>query len=177
MKLLLHVCCAPCSIYPLSTLKEAGFEVSLLFFNPNIHPFFEWEKRKQAVEEYAKKTETRLIVFPHYDITEFLREMVFREKDRCRICYHLRLKKTAETAKNGGFDCFSSTLLGSLQQKHELIKDMAEAIARDYNLKFYYQDFRTGVKKNIEVSKKLNLYRQQYCGCIYSEEQRFRPKY
>jgi predicted adenine nucleotide alpha hydrolase (AANH) superfamily ATPase len=174
LKLLLHVCCGRCAPFPLRIIKEElKADVSFFYFNPNIHPFTEWEKRAEALKEYAENTQTPLIMFPHYDITGFLREVVFREKKRCEICYHMRLKKTVEVAKKGKYDFFSSTLLGSKQQNHELIKDLAFEAARDYNVEFFYKDFREGVKENIERSNKLNLYRQQYCGCIYSEYERY----
>ena len=141
----MHVCCAGCVAYPLRIIKEElGAEVSLFFFNPNIQPYTEWLKRAEAVKEYAEKTGTHLIIFPHYDIVEFLRQMTFRENEKCRICYHTRLKRTGQIAQKGNYNYFSSTLLGSKQQGHDLIKDLSEDIGREYRVEFYYKDFRAG---------------------------------
>ncbi len=103
----------------------------------------------------------------------FLQKIVFRESNRCAICYHERLKATAQIAKKGKFDYFSSTLLYSKFQKHELIQSIGKAIGDSLGIPFYYRDFREGWKEGIETSKRLSLYRQQYCGCIYSEKDRY----
>lgn len=143
------------------------------FYKHNIHPYTECLKRQEALESYAKEIDLRVIYQEGYDLEGFIQNVVFRESDRCTYCYHERLRSTALVAKHGKFDYFTSTLLYSKFQKHDLIKSMGESIGRNVGVKFYYQDFRTGWKIGIEESKSIGLYRQQYCGCIYSEKERY----
>ncbi|MBW1916887.1 MAG: epoxyqueuosine reductase QueH [Deltaproteobacteria bacterium] len=173
MKILLHICCAPCALYPQQVLSAAGMGVHGYFYNPNIQPYQEFERRLKALEDYAMSSHLPLIVDRRYDLEEFLRLMVFREHQRCRICYHLRLKGTAHIARHGKFDAFTTTLLYSKQQQHELIREIGEQVGQELGVPFYYQDFRPGWKQGIEESKRLGLYRQSYCGCIYSERDRY----
>jgi len=176
MKILLHICCAPCAIYPLDILKEAGHEVTGVFYNPNIHPYMEYKKRLDIAIEYFEKRGLRLITFDDYPMEEFLRGVVFREERRCEYCYHTRMKYTAHIAKKGKFDAFTSTLLYSKFQNHDLLRDLGDSLGRAYGVEFYYHDFRDGWKEGIAISRDLNMYRQQYCGCIYSEKERFYKK-
>jgi len=173
MKILLHTCCAPCSIYPVKVLREAGMEVRGFFYRNNIHPFTECLKRQQTLVDYSKSIELDVIYQKGYELENFLQNVAFRESDRCSYCYHDRLKTTALIAKKGNFDCFSSSLLYSKFQKHEQIHQIGESIGKAVGVPFYYHDFREGWKDGIEESKRLNMYRQQYCGCIYSEKDRF----
>jgi len=143
------------------------------FYNHNIHPYTECLKRKETLESYAKEINLRVIYQEGYDLEGFIRNVVFRESNRCSYCYHERLRSTALVAKHGRFDYFTSTLLYSKFQKHDTIKSMGESISSSVGVKFYYQDFRTGWKSGIEESKSIGLYRQQYCGCIYSEKERY----
>lgn len=176
MKILLHVCCGPCSIYPVAALREEGHNLRGYFFNPNIHPYMEFIRRLETFTEYAEKIELPVIIDDNYDLEEYLRNVAFREGERCRICYNLRLKKVAQIARKGKFDAFTTTLLVSSFQKHELIKEMAASIAAETGVPFYYRDFRTGFKEGVLKSKEENMYRQQYCGCIFSERDRYRPR-
>ena len=173
MKILLHVCCGPCSIYPRSNLREAGHEVWGYFFNPNIHPYLEFQQRLDTFREYALQNELPTIINEEYALEDFLRRVVFREEERCRFCYHLRLQKTAQIAKRGKFDAFTTTLLVSPFQKHELIKEIAFSISQEVGLPFYYQDFREGFREGVLESKEKKMYRQQYCGCVFSEKERY----
>jgi len=173
VKLLLHICCAPCAIYPLKILRTEGLEVFGFFYNHNIHPYSECLKRRETLEEYADAHDLRVIYQKEYKLEEFIRNVVFREADRCSYCYHDRLRSAALIAKRGKFDYFSSTLLYSKFQKHELIKSIAKSVAKSIGIPFLYHDFRAGWKEGIEESKRLELYRQQYCGCIYSEKERY----
>lgn len=173
MKVLLHICCAPCAIYPLRVLLEEGNEVYSLFYNPNIHPYSEYKKRFDALEEYARNIDLKLIALQEYPMEEFLRNVAFREENRCTYCYYDRLKYTANIAKKGKFDKFTTTLLYSKFQDHEAIKEIGESVGKEKGVPFYYEDFRKGWKEGIEVSKGIGMYRQQYCGCIYSEKKRF----
>lgn len=173
MKVLLHVCCAPCAIYPLRILRSEGFEVIGFFYNRNIHPFQECQRRENAVREYAEKENLKVIYQEGYDIETFLQNVVFREEDRCSFCYHDRLKTTATIARHGKFDYFTSTLLQSKFQQHDMIHSIGESLGKSHDVPFLYRDFREGWKEGVETSKQLNLYRQQYCGCIYSEKERY----
>lgn len=144
------------------------------FYRYNIHPFTECLKREDTLKQYADTIDLKVIYQQDYRIEQFLQSIVFREEQRCRYCYHNRLKATALFAKKGKFEAFSTTLLYSKFQNHELIKQTGEAIAQEYGLKFLYHDFREGWKTGIEESKRLEMYRQSYCGCIYSEKERYR---
>jgi len=182
MRILLHTCCGPCTIFPLRSLREKGFEVFGFYYNPNIHPYQEWQRRLEALQEVAKAETTddkpfRLIIRGDYPLEEFLRNTAFREEKRCIYCYTIRLEATARTAKKSGFDAFTTTLLYSKRQKHELIKEIAESISKRYSVAFYYEDFRKGWKTGQEEAIKMGIYRQQYCGCIYSEKERFYKKF
>lgn len=173
MKILLHICCAPCAIYPVKTLRDAGHEVMGYFYRANIHPFSECQKREQALIDYANDIDLTMIWQKGYEMEKFLRQMVFRESDRCRLCYYDRLKATAMIAKKGKFNAFSTTLLYSKFQKHDQIREIGESLGKQYSTPFFYEDFRKEWKSGIEESKSLGMYRQQYCGCIYSEKERF----
>lgn len=143
------------------------------FYRYNIHPFQECMKREETLKQYSESIGIKVIYQTDYEIEKFLQSIVFREKDRCRYCYYDRLKATALVAKKGKFEGFTTTLLYSKFQNHELIRQTGEALAKNYGLKFFYHDFREGWKFGIEESKRLKMYRQQYCGCIYSEKDRY----
>ncbi|GBF35328.1 diacylglucosamine hydrolase like [Desulfocucumis palustris] len=176
MKLLLHTCCGPCTIYPLDKIREEAMDVTGYYYNPNIHPYSEWLKRRETLENYAREKDFRLIVDEDYPLEEFLRSVVHRESVRCSYCYAMRLRRAAKVARKGKFDCFSSTLLVSPFQKHDLIKEIGEAVAKETGIPFYYADFRPGYKEAASRSRELGMYRQQYCGCIYSEKERYYKK-
>jgi predicted adenine nucleotide alpha hydrolase (AANH) superfamily ATPase len=157
----------------LKVLRSEGFEVIGFFYNRNIHPFQECQRRENAVREYAQKTKLKVIYQDGYDIESFFQNVVFREKDRCLQCYHDRLKTTASIARHGKFDYFTSTLLQSKFQQHDMIRSVGESLGKSHAVPFLYRDFREGWKEGVEISKRLNMYRQQYCGCIYSEKERY----
>jgi hypothetical protein len=173
VKILLHICCANCAIYPVEQIKEKRNEVVGYFFNPNIHPYQEYLKRLEALKKYSERVGLEMIYRDEYLLEEFLRNVSHRVKERCQYCYSVRLDATAREAKKNTFDGFSTTLLQSTHQNHDLIKETGERIAREIGIPFYYEDFRQGWRKGVEVSKAMELYRQQYCGCIYSEKERF----
>ncbi len=173
MKILLHICCAPCAIYPVEHLRPQGFEVMGFFYRHNIHPYTECIKRQETLEAYAAMIDLEVIYQKDYDLEGFIQSIAFRESERCRICYHERLKATALMAKRGQFDCFSTTLLYSKFQKHDAIKSIGEAVGKSVGINFYYYDFREGWQEGVATSKRLEMYRQQYCGCIYSEKERY----
>lgn len=173
MKILLHICCAPCSIYPVQHFKEINMDIYGYFYNPNIHPYTEFEKRRQTLEQYAADNNLKIIFNNSYPLEEFLQGVVHRETKRCQFCYYLRLKQAAKVAKRGNFDYYSTTLLVSPYQQHNLIREIGEALGNKYEIPFYYADFRKGYQTTVDLSKKWGLYRQQYCGCIYSEKERY----
>ncbi len=175
MKLLLHTCCAPCLIYPLERLREEKFEVAGLFYNPNIHPFLEYKNRKQAVTDLSK-IENIEINYPEYKPEEFFQAVNKKEDNskRCAICWGLRLKNTAQEAKDKGFNYFSTTLLVSPYQDQGSLKKIGEDIAETVGIKFYYEDFRPGFRKAHDEARAGGIYCQKYCGCIYSEVERCR---
>ncbi|MGA1846640.1 epoxyqueuosine reductase QueH [Deferribacter abyssi] len=176
MKLLLHQCCAPCSIYPLKILKNNHFEIYGFFYNPNIHPVEEFYKRLENVWYFNSIEGIKTIVDETYGLKEFAQNVVYRESKRCNYCYYMRIEKTVKIAKNGNFDAFTTTLLYSKYQNHQLIIDICENLSYKYKIDFFYYDFREGWNEGIEKSKELKLYRQQYCGCIYSEEERYKKQ-
>jgi epoxyqueuosine reductase len=175
-KVLLHICCAPCSIYVLRQLRAEGCEVFGYFFNPNIHPYTEFLKRLVTLENYAKISLLPLAVDKEYDLAGFLKGALGLGKDRCLFCYRMRLTRTFEKALKEGMDAVSATLLYSRHQRHEEIKAIGEELSEKYAIPFLYRDFRAGWKEGIEESKALNMYRQPYCGCIFSEHERFGGK-
>ena len=153
MRLLLHMCCGPCSCYPVKRLREEGLEPIGWFFNPNIHPYKEWEQ-----------------------LRDFLRKALAAEASengRCRMCYTWRLSEAARYAAENGFTAFTSTLFYSIYQQHDLMRETALRFAQRYGVEFYYEDFRLGWQEGIDISRHLALYRQPYCGCIFSEEERY----
>ncbi len=176
MKLLLHVCCAPCLMYPLEILKSKDIEVMGYFFNPNIHPYREFRKRLTTLKDFSKDNNLNLEVESEYNLNEYLRKVVFNEDRRCSICYEMRLRKTVIKAVKIGADAFSSTLLYSTYQNHESIREMGNKLSKEYGIQFLYNDFRVGWQKGIDKSIAMNLYRQPYCGCIYSEQERYDKK-
>lgn len=176
MKLLLHACCGPCSCYPVKILREKGIEPTLYFFNPNIHPYMEWQRRLTAIKEYAEQAKVSIITDENYKLREFLKNALKTETaggNRCAFCYAWRLSKSAEFAKENGYDAFTSTLFYSVYQNHEQMKKIAVYFSKKYNINFYYEDFRIGWQMGIDESIDRGLYRQPYCGCVFSEEERY----
>jgi predicted adenine nucleotide alpha hydrolase (AANH) superfamily ATPase len=154
-------------------MQARGLEVMGFYYRHNIHPYSECLKRQENLETYARQIGLRLIIQKGYDLEGFIQNVVYRENNRCTYCYHDRLRTTALMAKRGKFDYYSSTLLYSKYQNHDLIKSMGESIGNTTGVPFLYEDFRSGWKEGIQKSKDLQMYRQPYCGCIYSEKERF----
>jgi hypothetical protein len=177
MKLLLHICCGPCAIYPTSVLQDEGHELYGYFYNPNIHPYQEFHRRLEALEEFSRTAGLAVDYERNYGLTVYLRQVVHREHGRCLLCYEMRLAAAARRAAEVGADGFTSTLLYSRYQKHEAIRATGERLAAEHGVAFYYRDFRQGWQEGIDRSKELGLYRQPYCGCIYSEQERYDPAF
>ena len=169
MKLLLHACCAPCTIYPIEETKKQNIEVTGFFYNPNIHPEAEYTKRKKEVDTLFKSEDLNA-VFYEYDAIPFFDNISKKNTSslRCPACWNLRLRKTASFAEENGFDAFSTTLLGSPYQNHEIIKKICEDISQETKSKFYYKDFRIGFKDAHKKAKGKGMYCQNYCGCVFS---------
>jgi predicted adenine nucleotide alpha hydrolase (AANH) superfamily ATPase len=144
------------------------------FYNPHIQPYQEFQRRLETLASFAQATGLPLIVREDYDIETFFRQAAFRERHRCHYCYSLRLEATARLAKKSRFDAFSTTLLFSKHQKHDLVVSIAEDTSRKFGIPFHYEDFRTGWSAGQQEAREMGMYRQQYCGCVYSEAERFR---
>jgi len=173
MNILMHACCGPCSIVPTRSLKGEGAKITALFDNPNIQPYTEWVKRLEALTLHMERENIALLPPEPYDLVPWLRRVVFKENARCALCYEVRLAKAAAKAAEGGFDAFTTTLLYSRHQKHDLIRELGEKAAREAGTVFLYRDWRPGWSEGVAESKRLGMYRQQYCGCIYSEMERY----
>jgi len=154
-------------------MRKQEHVVSAYWYNPNVHPFMEHKRRLEAMQQLSKLTNLPLIVSDGYAIIEFLRAIVGREADRCPVCYKMRLEQTAKAARENGFDAFTTTLLISPYQNHEQIVEIARDIAKNAGVDFYYEDFRPGFRDGHRVSKEMGLYHQPYCGCLYSEWERY----
>ena len=161
MKLLLHACCGPCACYPTEQLTAAGTDFDILFFNPNIHPYKEFKHRLSTLREFCEKKRYNLIIDKSYPIEECIRGMLSEPTVRCAFCYRMRLRYAVQFAKENGYDAFSTTLLVSPYQRHELIKKEAEAAAAEFGIPFYYEDFRVGYQRGVDISLELGLYRQR----------------
>jgi len=157
----------------LRILRGEGLEITGCFYNPNIHPYREHQRRLETLENFAREEDLALMIHPDYDLEQFLRGVVFREEDRCRHCYELRLRRTAAAARERDYAGFSTTLLYSKYQKHELIRSVGEMVAEEYAIPFHYRDFRPGWEEGVRISRQREMYRQPYCGCIYSEKERY----
>lgn len=173
MSVLLHTCCAPCLVYPAKVLEEKNIEFSCYFYNPNIHPYREFKKRLDTFRLLADERKYNYIIDRDYGLKTFLRAVVFKEDLRCRHCYRMRLEQTVKLAVENDHDHFSTTLLYSVYQNHSLIIKQAETVSSTSSVDFMYRDFRPGWQQGIDESIQCNLYRQSYCGCIYSEQERY----
>ena len=149
MKLLMHICCAPCANMPIDALRADGIDLTGYWYNPNIHPFTEYRARRNCLQEYAKTIELPLLVRDDYGL------------------------RPARAAKEGGFDAFTSSLFISPYQKHELMRDVAYLAAEENGVTFYYQDFRPMFRDGQARARELGFYMQKYCGCIFSEQERY----
>jgi predicted adenine nucleotide alpha hydrolase (AANH) superfamily ATPase len=170
--LLVHICCAPCLAYPLEVLEDLrkGGGIGKLkgvFFNPNIHPANEFARRRDAVVEYTSQKNLDVDIYEDFDMNTWLR-FQGEPDERCVMCYSVRMEKTAQLAAEGGFNAFTTTLLVSPYQKHELIRELGKEFARLYGVEFYYHDFREGFRRGQQLAREAGIYRQKYCGCALS---------
>lgn len=165
----MHICCSNCSLYPLKNFLTKGMEVRGLWFNPNIHPYPEYRLRLDSVLKLQKLWDLNIEYADHYGIDDFVRTIGDPHGDRCVRCYAMRLEETARTAKKMNLDGFTTSLLVSPYQKFESILSVGREMGKRYSIPFCEEDFRVGYKGNIGLSRELGLYRQKYCGCIFSE--------
>lgn len=172
-RILLHCCCAPCSVSCIDPLLNEGFHLTAFWYNPNIHPFKEYEARRNCFINYMADIGVPVVVKEDYGLREFVKNVSGDIENRCEYCYTHRLLDTAKYAAENGFDGFTSTLFSSIYQNHELLKKAAEEFSQKYNIKFIYRDFRPNFRSGNQKAKELGLYMQKYCGCIFSEEDRY----
>ena len=174
MKLLMHTCCAPCSVYCIKSLREEKIEPTLYWYNPNIHPYIEYKTRRDTLIEYSKSIDVKLIMNEKYGLDNFCKNVVNDLENRCQnYCYRVRLEETVKFAKENGYDAFTTTLFVSPYQKHEEIKKICEELSKKYDIQFLYRDFRVGFREGQDEARRIGLYMQKYCGCIFSEEDRY----
>jgi len=178
MRLLLHICCANCAIYPLDRIRRLGIEFAGLWFNPNIHPYQEYRMRLESLQRLSEEWRFPVIYNHTYDLNLFLKRVIDTPQvpERCAYCYRLRLEETAKRAKEEGAEAFSTSLIVSPYQRYELIVEIGKELAERYNIEFFFEDMRSHYRDGLRISKELGLYRQKYCGCIYSEAERFMNK-
>ena len=177
MKLLMHSCCAPCSVYCVDTLRSEGIEPTLFWFNPNIHPYIEYKTRRETLVEYAKMMNLNYIIKDEYGLDKFCENVIDKLNARCvSYCYPVRLKELFKYAKENGYDTVTTTLLYSIYQNHDAIKALMEKYSKEYGIDFLYRDFRVGFREGQTKARELGLYMQKYCGCIFSEEDRYKDK-
>jgi predicted adenine nucleotide alpha hydrolase (AANH) superfamily ATPase len=175
-KVLIHVCCAHCAAYTVEHWRSEDYEITGFWYNPNIHPYTEHRQRLESMKQLASQKSIPLIIVEGYEMSEYFRRVAGHEEERCRHCFELRLMKTAETAREQGYDTFTTTLLISPHQKHELIKEIGWKVAEGKGVGFLYVDLRKRYSESRHITKPLDLYRQQYCGCVYSEWERYSEK-
>ena len=177
-KLLLHSCCAPCSSAVIERLSKY-FDITILYYNPNIEPYEEYLKRKDEEIKFIKEFKTINKIdmldcdydnLKYHEIIKGLEEELEGGK-RCHKCYNLRLEYTAKKAKELNYDYFGTTLTVSPYKNSQVLNEIGSLLENKYNIKYLYSDFKKkeGYKRSIELSKEYNLYRQNYCGCIYSK--------
>lgn len=173
MKLLLHSCCAPCSIKCVDVLRERGITPALFWYNPNIHPVTEYRNRRNALIDWAAEENLELIKQDEYGLRLFLGGVWPNYRSRCEYCYTVRLENTARSASERGYTHFSTTLLISPYQKYDLIRSIAQKIGEKYGVEFFYHDFRPYFREGQKIAREKGIYMQKYCGCIFSEEERY----
>ena len=170
---LLHICCAPCSITCIDTLRSEGIEPVGYWYNPNIHPVTEYRARRDTLIQYAKDINMELKIRDDYGLREFVRAIYPNLENRCGVCYEMRLFEAARFARDNGFESFSTTLLISPYQNHELLIETAQKAAEMFGVRFLYRDFRPRFREGQAKARELGLYMQKYCGCVFSEEERY----
>jgi len=173
MKLLVHTCCAICAIGSFEELAGEDLELTGFFYNPNIHPYQEFFARLKACRQYFTEKSIPFLENSAYRLEEYLTATLDKGEERCRTCYRLRLEETARTAAELDFPAFTTTLLISPYQNQEWLKEEGERAAGLYRREFIFRDLRPFFARAQSISRELGIYRQKYCGCIFSEKARF----
>ena len=173
---LLHICCAPCSIACIDTLRQEGIEPVGFWYNPNIHPMKEYKMRKNTLVKYAKSIDLKLEIENEYGLRKFIEAVYPNWDNRCATCYALRFEETARYAAEHGYDRFTSTLFVSPYQNHELMRQICEQMAEKYGVEYLHRDFSPRFREGQDKARELGLYMQNYCGCVFSEEDRYRKR-
>ena len=177
MKLLLHICCAPCSVACVKQLRSEGIEPVGFWYNPNIHPFTEYRARRNCLREYASSIGLELVEQDEYGLRPFVQAVAHDIDGRCAYCYAVRLAETARYAAQHGFDAFCTTLTVSPYQNTPLIFETGKRIAQQYDgLEFVPYDFSPHYREGQAEARALGFYMQKYCGCVFSEEDRYCKK-
>ena len=176
MEVLLHCCCAPCSIYCIDSLRQEGIAPTALWYNPNIHPYQEYKARRDTLVAYAETIDLPLAVIEEYGLRDFVRSVAEDIDHRCAHCYDIRLDRAARFAAENGFEAFTTTLLCSLYQDHDGIARAAEKYAKQYGVEFLYRDFRPNFRAGNQKARELGFYMQKYCGCVFSEADRYQKQ-
>ncbi len=174
MKIFLHTCCAPCSVKCIDVFQSENIVPVLFWYNPNVHPYIEYKSRKDTLFDFAKSKNLEIHVKNEYGLQTFIKNVCPEFNNRCEYCYKSRLEETAHYASEYGYKAFSTTLLISPYQKHDLICKIGKEIAEKYGVDFLYRDFRPYFKEGQKIARDSGMYMQKYCGCIFSEEERFK---
>lgn len=172
-KKLLHCCCGPCTCGAIAALSERNKEFTAYFFNPNIHPYKEYQARRDSFVELMRQQNIEYILNDDYSLENWLSNVAAEPQNRCAYCYRSRLYDTAQTAAQNGFESFSTTLLISPYQNHQLLIETGENAAKKYGVNFDYIDLRPYFRSGQNAARTTGLYMQKYCGCIYSEKERY----
>ena len=175
-QILLHCCCAPCSLSCIDPLREEGLEPVAFWYNPNIHPWKEYQARRDCLLEYAPTIGMEVRVQEDYGLREFVEHVASDISGRCTYCYEHRLEGTARYAADHGFSAFTTTLLASTDPQHDNIARAAERYARQYGEEFLYRDFRPNFRAGNQKARELGFYMQKYCGCVFSEADRYQKQ-
>lgn len=173
---LMHTCCAPCSLSCIDPLRAEGIEPVAFWYNHNIHPWKEYEARRDCLLQYAPTIGMEVCVAEEYGLQEFVKAVADNIDDRCTYCYEHRLEVTAKYAAQHGFSAFTTTLLASLYQQHDRIAAAGEHFAAQYGVTFLYRDFRPHFREGNQKARDLGFYMQKYCGCVFSEEDRYQKQ-
>ena len=171
-KILLHMCCAPCATAVLESLRDEGYDVKGFFYNPSIHPWKEFKRRLDAVKDWAPTVNLPMVYREEYPLEANIR-MLLSAENRCLSCFSDRMEMTAERASGMDIKLFTSTLSVSPYQNHDLLKKAGETAAASSGVRFVYKDFRDNYKRSIHLSRENEMYRQAYCGCVFSERDRY----
>ncbi len=178
-RMLLHACCGPCAMYPLDLLTSGGRDLDCYWYNPNIQPQFEFDRRHLNLEKACEHFGIRLISEGTECMQEYWLSKTYLDEfaSRCEMCYDIRMDNVAKFASENGYESFCTTLLVSPYQQHDKIAEISDKKASKYGVKFEYMDFRPGFRQGQDMAREIGLYRQKYCGCIFSlEESKFRDK-